>query len=373
MTILVTGATGFVASHVIAQLLAQGINVRATARSLSEGKRSQIQVALSTESGATLELVEADLLAGTDAWLSVVAGCTAVIHVASPYTLKQPKDESELIRPAVQGTRAVLEACAATSTVRRVVLTSSVVAVSSGRVPDYSTVVSDLTTESGMRIITPNTVFGPSEWTDPTKISDAYEKSKTLAERMAWDFWESLPADSRFELCSVLPGYIVGPYLLPFFGSSTELVKSILAPDYPGLPDPCVISVVDVRDVAKVHVRAVLSKSSNISGQRFIASPHPLSLRKACALMREEFEPMGYSTPNWKLPVFLLKLVALFDPNAAAVVSHMGTAVLYDCSLCQTMLGVEWMDVKTTLNDMGHSLISFGVITRKSKYIVKGN
>ncbi|KAJ3120413.1 hypothetical protein HK100_012804 [Physocladia obscura] len=373
--VLVTGVTGFVASHTVRQLLSidgpgEPIKVRGTVRGLTSAKRDLIVKTLAPSGKeGQLELVEVDLLDGADKWAAAVAGCELVVHIASPYSLRPPRHASDMIEPAVRGTRAVLEACAAPpSAVRRVVVTSSIVAVSSGRLAEYSAVRPSAASPSGVLVVSRNTVFGPADWPDWPRVVDVYEQSKTLAERAAWDFMLRPDLPHRFELCSVLPGYILGPYLLPNFGSSIELVKSLLNREYPGLPDPCVISVVDVRDVASAHIAAMLS-DTDVSGKRFIVSPHSVSLKKASSILSEEFGKFGYKTPSISLPEFVLKLIALFDSNAAAIVTHLHTVVQYDCSEAENVLKIKWTNLADSLNDMGYSLIKFGVVKKKPAFV----
>jgi nucleoside-diphosphate-sugar epimerase len=177
-----------------------------------------------------------DLLDPQEKWNAAVAGCTYVQHIASPFPLKSPSNEQELIKPAVQGTLAVLKACAsAGGSVKRIVLTSSIVSVAFGRDREWTVAVDDENTvkEKGH-------VFTEEDWTD-VDHSEAYAKSKTLAERAAWDFVKNL-AENKFELAVINPGYIQGPFLLPYIASSGEVVKSILNKDMPGVPH-CYLNV----------------------------------------------------------------------------------------------------------------------------------
>src|SRR6185295_4892244 len=164
-----------------------------------------------------LELVEADLTADAG-WSEAVAGCTHVQHVASPFPAEVPKHEMDLIRPAVDGTLRVLRACAAAGTVKRVVLTSSVAAVAFGHADgaDY--------------------VRTEADWSEPERC-DAYPKSKTLAERAAWDFVASLPPERRFELAVINPGFVLGPFLNADAGTSGEVVRKLLAREMPACPE----------------------------------------------------------------------------------------------------------------------------------------
>ena len=169
--VLVTGASGYIASHCVKEMLENGYRVRGTVRSLGD-KRKVAHLQAMTD-GASLELVEADLTR-EEGWADAVEGCEYVLHVASPFPATVPEDENELIGPAVEGTRRVLAAAAATGTVRRVVLTSSVAAIAFGHEDDAGK------------------VYTEEDWSDVERC-DPYPKSKTLAERAAWDFVDAMP------------------------------------------------------------------------------------------------------------------------------------------------------------------------------------
>ncbi|KAJ1543358.1 hypothetical protein HK096_008551 [Nowakowskiella sp. JEL0078] len=250
--VLVTGITGFVGSHVANQLLSAGYRVRGTLRSLK--KKDEVFNKI-VPSGASnlLELREIDLLDSAEKWEEVVRGCEYIQHIASPFPLKKPKHEDDLIKPAVEGTQAVLRAALKVGGVKRVVLTSSIAAMVSGRQSEYDTVASDGT------VLKKGHIFDESDWTDIAK-ADAYSKSKTLAEKSAWEFVKT--NGNPFELAVINPGFISGPYLLPYFASSAEVVKAIMTNEYPVVPDPFYLVYCDVRDVALAHIRAMEIKEA---------------------------------------------------------------------------------------------------------------
>jgi nucleoside-diphosphate-sugar epimerase len=186
--ILVTGASGYIAAHIVKQLMENGYRVRGTVRNLTDSKKCDPLRKLVENPKHPLELVEADLL-NESSWPNAVAGCTYVVHTASPFPNAAPKDEMELIKPAVDGTLFVLKACALEdSTVKRVVLTSSVASVSG-----------DVTTHGY--------TYSEKDWSDPNKIG-AYSKSKVLAEKSAWDFVKE-NSHHKFELTTINPGFVM--------------------------------------------------------------------------------------------------------------------------------------------------------------------
>jgi len=251
---LVTGGSGFLSLHCIAQALSAGYKVRTTIR--SEAKKGNVlrglKNALPPVDASKLEFVLADLLKD-ESWAEAVKGASLVLHVASPFPVKQPKNESDLIRPAVDGTLRVLKAAKASGTVKRVVVTSSNAAISYGN-----------PSENGK-------VYTEADWSDPdgkgSPIS-AYAKSKTLAEKAAWDFWRREGAS--FELAVVNPGAIFGPsLLLPNESSSTDIIKMMLQGKMPALPN-IGFGAVDVRDVASLHLLAATKPEAK--GQRYLCN-----------------------------------------------------------------------------------------------------
>ena len=238
--VLVTGGSGFVGSHCILTLLNAGYRVRTTVRSLA--KEPEVRRMLATagaDPGEELSFVAADL-GSDDGWPQAVAGCRYVLHVASPFPGRQPKDENDLIVPAREGALRVLRA-ARDAGVKRLVLTSSFAAIG------YGTPAKD-------------TPYTEADWTDPTGRVSAYVKSKTLAERAAWDFIDREGGD--LELAVVNPVGILGPVLGRNLSTSIELVRRLLSGSLPGLPKTS-FGLVDVRDVADLHLRAMVDPAAS--------------------------------------------------------------------------------------------------------------
>lgn len=234
--ILVTGVSGYIGTWCAYAALKLGYRVRGTVRSLSNEKKVQHLRNLCPGSNFMIELVEADLNS-EKGWNEAVAGCTFILHVASPFPLNAPKNKEELIRPAVDGTLYVLHAAAAANPrPKRVVVTSSFAAIGYGQRSD------------------PNHPFNEDNWTvidDPEMPIDAYTESKALAERAAWDFHKSLPENERFELCTVNPTLVQGPMLSANSCSSADIPRQILLGEMPAVVD-IDIFVTHVYDVVKV-------------------------------------------------------------------------------------------------------------------------
>ena len=244
--VLVTGGSGFVGAHCILKLLAADYRVRTTVRSLAREAdvRSMLQAG-GSEPGDALSFVAADLTSD-DGWPRATIGCDFVLHVASPFPERQPKDENDLIVPARDGALRVLRA-ARDAGVKRVVLTSSFAAIGYGSPPK-------------------DTPYTEADWTDPNGQVSAYVKSKTLTEHAAWEFIDHEGGD--LELAVVNPVGILGPVLGPDLSTSVQLVRRLLSGAMPGLPKTS-FGLVDVRDVADLHLRAMIDPAAR--GERFLA------------------------------------------------------------------------------------------------------
>lgn len=301
--VLVTGGTGFVGSHCIVALLQQGHRVRTTVRSRSREQqlRSMISAAGVDAGPDRLELAEADLLVDTG-WDDAMEGCRFVLHVASPFPLGVPKDEDELIRPAREGALRALTA-ARKAGVERVVLTSSFAAIGYGH-------------PHGSRM------FTEADWTELSGAEPVapYPKSKTLAERAAWDYVAGEGAG--LELSVVNPVAIFGPPLGSDTGTSLELLRRMLEGKMPGLPRLS-FGIVDVRDVADLHVRAMTHPEA--SGERFLAiSGDFMSLAWMADVLRARLGERGRKIPTRQLPDWLIRLVGRFDSGTGQIATELG-------------------------------------------------
>jgi dihydroflavonol-4-reductase len=286
-----------------------------------------------TEGGAdpsALEFVEADLLSD-DGWNAAVSGCVYVLHVASPFPEGVPKNADELIVPAREGTLRVLRAARAAG-VKRVVLTSSFAAVGYGHAD--------------------KTKFTEADWTDAGSPDvSPYAKSKTLAERAAWDF---AAREGGFELTTVNPVVVVGPVLGSHLSTSVQLIRRMLQGALPGLPQLS-MGLVDVRDVADLHLRAM--KVPEAAGQRFLAIAGPfLSLRDIALALKTRLGDDARRVPTRVVPNWVVKLVALFDRLAAQGLPELGRHREADSAKARAMLGWSPRSAEEALADTGRSL-----------------
>lgn len=315
--VLVTGGTGFVGSHCIVALLGGGYRVRTTVRSLArEGEVRAMVSRGGVEAGSDLEVVPADLLSD-DGWAAAVDGCTYVLHVASPFPLSTPKDPDELIRPAREGALRVLRA-ARDAGVRRVVLTSSFAAIGYGHDPRAT----PFTEEDWTRLDGPHTV-------------EAYARSKTLAERAAWDF---VAAEGKgLQLAVVNPVGIVGPLLALDTSTSIELVSRLVDGKVPGLPRLS-FGLVDVRDVVDLHLLAM--EREEAAGQRFLAIAGDfLWFREMAAALREGLGERGRRVPTRELPDWVVRLVGRFDGGVRLLLPELGVEKHASSAKARDVLG----------------------------------
>ncbi len=300
-TVLVTGGSGFIASYCILELLRSGYRVRATVRSvLREPEVRALLRSAGKEPGQMLSFAVAEL--GSDAgWPEAVSGCTYVLHVASPLSAGVPKHEDELIIPARDGALRVLRA-ARDAGVRRVVLTSSFAAIGYGYPADHPT-------------------FTETDWTDLNAGGlSAYVKSKTLAERAAWDFIAK--EGGALELAVVNPVVVLGPVLAADYSPSLDIVRRLLNGEMPLLPQ-LAFGIVDVRDVADLHLSAMTSPAA--SGQRFLAVAGDfMSVQQIAELLRRRLLEAARRVPTRVAPNWLMRLVSLFNPTIAQFSSELG-------------------------------------------------
>lgn len=338
--VLVTGASGFIAMHILRELLAAGHHVRGSLRTPSRGESIRATLHRHVEfSDAQLTFVAADLTRD-EGWAEAVAGCRHVLHVASPLPRKPPKHDDELIVPARDGALRVLRA-AASNGVERVVMTSSIAAVLYGHARDGSR------------------VYDESDWTIVGKGVGAYEKSKALAERAAWDFIAELPDDSKLELVTINPGLVLGPILDDDYGTSGELVRKLLKRQIPGCPDVG-WAVVDVRDVAAAHLAAMTEPSA--AGQRFVCAIEHASMMDVASILAQHFGERGYRVPMRRIPGWVMRLVSVFDPTARLALGELGKRQDLSSQRARDVLGWNPRTLETMVVDMGESMIEHGVV-----------
>ena len=310
--VLVTGASGFIAEHCIIELLKNGYSVKGSLRTMN--REQEVRDAVKTETDdAKLEFCKLDLL-DDDGWEEAMRDCDYLMHVASPFVIEDPKDENELIKPAKEGTLRALNA-AKKAGIKRVVLTSSVAAVNSHMMSGTS----DHTT-----------------WTDiNSKYVTPYQKSKTIAEKAAWDFYNNQDGD-KMEMTVVNPGGAMGPQLgNDLGGASTQIVSQLISGKFPMIP-ALSFPFIDVRDVAILHLKAMTTPEAD--GKRFIAAHSEPTWMYQVA---EVLSAAGYEKIKLKkAPSFMLKLIGLFDNKTKSLVPMLDKYV--PCDNSQTVKILNW-------------------------------
>jgi dihydroflavonol-4-reductase len=338
-TVLVTGATGFLAMHCIVKLLEAGHRVRGTMRDLGRAEWLTNVLGKHADLRDRLTFVEADL--GSDrGWPDAAAGCRYVLHVASPVPAARPAHPDDVIVPAREGTLRVLRA-SADARVQRVVLTSSTAAVLYGHARDGEK------------------TYDEDDWSILSEEVGPYEQSKTLAERAAWDYVAALPEDRRMDLVALQPGAILGPVLDKDFSVSGEIVRKLMTREFPGCPD-LGWAVADVRDVADAHVVALTHPRA--AGQRFILALEHVPMIDIARILAVHFGPRGFKVPTRGIPNWVIKLIALWDKTAALTVGELGKRQDVSSKRARDVLGWRPRGVERMVVDMAESMIQCGAI-----------
>ncbi|WP_425230753.1 SDR family oxidoreductase [Sphingomonas sp.] len=333
-TVLVTGGSGYIAGFTIRQLIAEGWTVRTTIRSLS--REAEVRGWLGVDNDR-LSFFAADLISD-DGWAEASTGCSHVAHLASPLPAGAVKHEDDLIVPAREGALRALR-FARDAAVQRVVMTSSVAAIAYGHPPGQTT-------------------FTEADWSDPAAASTgAYPRSKTIAERAARD-WIAAEGGA-LEMVTVNPSLVLGPVLAPDFSASVEVIKRLLSGSLPGLP-PLGFGVVDVRDVADLHVRALTAPG--IAGERFIASGRFMTMAAVAQVLRDRLGDQAAKVPTRRLPGWVLRVVALFDPMVRQITGEIGRTRATPATHAHDVLGWTPRPAEETIVDTAESLIERGVV-----------
>ena len=330
--VLVTGSTGFIGLHCIHQLIEKGYSVNGTLRSKSREEEVRSSLKKANLSDANLSLYECDLMSD-DGWEKAIDGCDYVLHIASPFINGLPDHEDDLIKPALTGTQRILKLSATNPQIKKIIITSSFAAVGD--------------TFNGQ------TVFNESDWSDPNnnKIS-AYNKSKTLAEKSAWDFMESNPS---FKLTVINPVGVIGPMLSDDIGISNLFVKKILDGSTPGNPG-LHIGFVDVRDVARAHVDSIKNEKSD--NRRIILSKDEIWVSELSEILRN----LGYKAPKRNIPKWLISVLSLFDKQLGGLIPMIGKVRNIESSIFSEVFDWELISIEESAKVTAEQLKSMNQI-----------
>ena len=333
--VLVTGASGFIGLHCIAQLLQAGYQVRGSLR--SRARESEIRNALSkvVNTENRLEICELDLLKD-NGWDEAVSGCDYVMHVASPLLDREPKDQDEIIRPAHEGLMRAIQS-SVRNKVKRFVMTSSFSAIGYGHVKD---------------------VFDESHWTDTTQKIGAYNKSKAIAEKAMWDYLDSLKDEEKIEAVAINPTLVIGASLSDDVGTSNIFLQKMLDGSYPVVPKVH-FGYVTVKDTAKAHVAAMTHPHA--SGKRFILAERCMWLYEVNKILRKH----GYKkAPIRQAPNLLMKFLALFNNEASAIAGFVGKTKFTNSENAKNILKFSFENVEVGILEIAQQLESLGVIKK---------
>ncbi len=337
--ILVTGGSGFIGAHAIAQALNAGHEVRASLRTMGRQREVRAMVAeAGAEAGDRLTFAQADLMADSG-WREAAEGCAYVLHIASPFPSSIPKHEDELIIPARDGALRVLRAAKAAG-VKRVVLTSSFAAIGYGQAPRA-------------------TPFTEEDWTDVTGADvRAYVKSKTLAERAAWDFMKAEGAP--MELAVVNPVGVLGPVLAADYSTSILLVQRLMDGAMPGCPR-FGFGLVDVRCVADLHLRAMTNPAA--AGQRFLAiAGEPMWIVDVARTLKTRMGDAARRVPAKELPNWMVRLAALGDPAVAQLIPELGKLKRASNDKAKRLLGWAPRTNEEAIVATAESMVKLGLL-----------
>jgi len=341
--VLVTGASGYIASWIVKYLLEAGHTVHGTVRDKEKSFKVQHLLDIAENTRGQLRLFEADLLK-EGSFQAGMKGCELVIHTASPFQVQGVKSpQKELIEPALQGTRNVLNTANQTPTVKRIVLTSSVAAI-------YGDAIELQDKASG--------VFTEEDWNASSDLNhQPYNYSKTLAEKEAWAMSEE---QERWDLVVLNPAFVLGPTLSERTDStSTEFVLNLVNGQFAaGVPD-LYFGIVDVRDVARAHLKAGFRPEAN---DRHILSSRELSVVEMADMLREKYDGK-YKLPRGKLPTFLLYLFGPFQGFGWGYINrNVGYPIRFDNSYSKKDLDMEYRPVRETLYDQVEEFEEKGMI-----------
>ena len=333
-TAFVSGGSGYIAGFLIRQLIDNGWTVHTSVRNLA--REGEVRSWLDTDN-SRLKFFQADL--GSDAgWAEAMNGCTHVAHVASPFPLEVPKDPSDLIIPARDGALRALR-FAKDAGVRRFVLTSSIAAIAYGHGKG-------------------SFMFTEKDWTNVESADvQPYPKSKTIAERAARD-WIAQHGEGM-EFASVNPAGVFGPVMGKDFSTSIELVRQLIDGKIPACPD-IGFGIVDVRDVADLHYRAMTAP--DIKDERFIASGPFMKMIDVAKILKAGLGDRARKVPTRKMPDWALRLLSLVRPELKQVVNELGNVRGGSSAHAETKLGWKMRSPEQTLIDAANSLIERGIV-----------
>ena len=335
-TVLVTGSSGFIGSHIVIQLLEKGYAVRGTVRSLDRTDSMKQMISYKAKID-DLSFVECDLTSD-NGWDDAMQGIDYVLHIASPIPRTSPKDPNDLIIPATEGALRAVKA-AEKAGVERFVMTASTACIVYGYGNTGKT-------------------FTEADWSDPDgNDNTSYTRSKTIAEKTVREYIAS--RESQMSFCTIHPGAVLGPVLEKDYGTSAEIVLKLLKGDFPGIPKMG-FPLVDVRDVADLHIKAM--EAENVDGERFLCANDFMWIGEIADVLRQSHPQFANKLPTMKLANWMVKLAALFDPVTASVLNELGIRRDCDSSKSKNILNWNPRSNEEAIKATADSLIKQGLV-----------
>tara|TARA_A100001011_G_C14240317_1_gene812965 strand:- start:456 stop:1466 length:1011 start_codon:yes stop_codon:yes gene_type:complete len=330
--ILVTGATSYIGKHCIALLIEKGYKVRTTIRDIKRADQVKSDLEAHLGKSVDLKFYEADLMK-EDGWFDAIKGCDAIIHIAGPFPMSYEGGEKELTGPHEDGAMRVFR-LAKDHGINRIILTSSV-----------ASIWMDSTIDDTVRYI------DESNWTNLSDTNlDAYTKGKALKERAAWDFVEK---NDSIKLTTILPSLVLGPGIgAPVRRGSMEFMLMMINKELPVAP-PLKFGVVDVRDVAKMHVAALENDES--IGKRMILAENTYWVKEVTEMLNKH----GHNAPTFTPPVFLVKFMATFDKTMKPIKPLLGVDVNFNTEPARSLLNYDPVPIEQTIKDTSDFLASY--------------
>ena len=343
--VLITGINGYIGSWIAYKLLeADEYSVAGTIKDASnQYMLDVIKEGFGEEKFSKISFYSADMNK-PDSIKKVVedSKCSYIIHVASPFPSSQPKDENELIEPAVTGTTTIMEA-AFNNGVKRVIITSSCAAIES------------FTRDT-------ETTTNEESWHDiENSPTNAYYKSKVYAEKVAWEFYNNLTEEQKksFGLCVLNPGFIIGPLLLKSGGTSQDLITGMFDGRLAKMPH-MYSSCIDIRDVADAHIRALTCEPGN----RFPLAEGTYCFAEVAEVLQEKYNKEGFNIKFSNPPKTLFWLMSFVSNDADYYYRRWGAKCIVDSSKTKEVLNMDFIPMKTSILEMAESLLAFGFIKK---------
>ncbi len=341
-TVMVTGGTGYIGSWVVKYLLEDGVNVNVTVRDKSKNEKYDHLLEISQASNGDLKIFEADLLK-QGSYLPAMEGCDTVFHIASPFLISNIKNpQTQLIEPALNGTRNVLQSVNEMASVTKVVLTSSVVAVFGDNIE---------------MVQTPNGMFTEDDWNQTSSPKHKpYSYSKVIAEKEAWAINK---AQDRWDLAVINPGFVMGPSLTSTSDSgSLDFMTGMLSGKYKSGVPSLEFGVVDVRDIARAHI---LAANLPAKGRHIIVNESMTMIE--ISKMLQKLYGSTYKLPNMELPKFMLYLVGWTQGMGwKTVKNNFGLPLKFDNSKSKNELKLEYTPLEQTFKDMTDQMVKLGLV-----------